>query len=132
MTTGERIQQARKQAKLTQKELGEKLGVSASMIAQYENDLRMPKIETLQKIAAALNVDWQTLRDHPVFYFEDIIKVPATKTNWDNPDAVYTETREGKLFNAFMELNDSGKDEAIRYTVMLSEIDRYKKQSQEE
>lgn len=57
MTTGKRIQQARKKAKLSQKELGEKLGVSASMIGQYENDLRNPKTETLVKIANALNVN---------------------------------------------------------------------------
>lgn len=56
MTTGKRIQQARKAKGLSQKQLGEKLDVSASMIGQYENDLRNPKVETLLRIAAALNV----------------------------------------------------------------------------
>ena len=56
MTTGKRIQKARKEKGLTQKELGDKLGVSASMVAQYENDLRNPKIETAEKIAHVLNV----------------------------------------------------------------------------
>lgn len=56
MTTGQRIQQARKKAGLTQKELGEKLGVSVSFIAQYETDKRKPKKETLEKIAGALDV----------------------------------------------------------------------------
>lgn len=54
MTIGKTIQEKRKQAKLTQQMLGEKLGVSASMIGQYENDLRKPKYETIVKIAAAL------------------------------------------------------------------------------
>lgn len=56
MTTGKRIQQARKAKGLSQKQLGEKLDVSASMIGQYENDLRNPKVETLLRIAAALDV----------------------------------------------------------------------------
>lgn len=56
MTTGQRIQQARKKAGLSQKQLGEKLGLSASMIGQWENDLRNPKRETLERIADALNV----------------------------------------------------------------------------
>ena len=56
MTTGQRIQKARKAAGLSQKELGLKLEVSGSMIGQYENDLRKPKLETLQKIASALEV----------------------------------------------------------------------------
>lgn len=56
MTTGQRIQQARKKAGLSQKQLGEKLGLSASMIGQWENDLRNPKRETLVKIAHALEI----------------------------------------------------------------------------
>ncbi|WP_443662596.1 helix-turn-helix domain-containing protein [Dysosmobacter sp.] len=55
MTVGERIRNARKKAGLTQAQLGEKLGVSGSMIGQYEKDLRKPKIETMDKIATALN-----------------------------------------------------------------------------
>lgn len=61
MTTGKRIQQARKQAGLSQRELGEKLGVSGSMIGQYENDLRNPKPKTIFKIATALGVMPYTL-----------------------------------------------------------------------
>ena len=54
MEIGERIKLSRKKAGLTQKELGELLNVSAAMIAQYENNLRNPKFETLDKIANAL------------------------------------------------------------------------------
>ena len=66
MTTGQRIQQARKKAGLSQKQLGEKLGLSASMIGQWENDLRNPKIETLFRIADALNVDIGDLYDFSI------------------------------------------------------------------
>lgn len=56
MTTGERIKEARKQAGLTQKELGDRLGLSYQAIAQWENDLRKPKRETLLKIADAIGI----------------------------------------------------------------------------
>lgn len=56
MTTGERIKAARLRAGLTQQELADKIGISYQGIGQWERDARNPKIETLSKIAAALNV----------------------------------------------------------------------------
>lgn len=56
MTTGERIKLARKEAGLTQKELGKRLGITYQTVAQWENDLRNPKYDTLKRIADALNI----------------------------------------------------------------------------
>ena len=56
MKIGENIRHARQKAGLTQKELGEKLGISQAAVGQFESDKANPKIETLQKIAAALNI----------------------------------------------------------------------------
>ena len=61
MTLGETIRSARKKAGLTQAELGEMLGVSGSMIGQWENNLRKPKHETLKKVALALGVSISNL-----------------------------------------------------------------------
>lgn len=58
MTTGERIRIAREAVPMTQKELSKALGVSESYISQYERNIRNPKQETLQKIAAALECDY--------------------------------------------------------------------------
>lgn len=69
MTIGERIQMVRKAAGFSQKELGERLGVSGSMIGQYENNLRKPKRETLEKIATALNVSWEDLAGEKAFEY---------------------------------------------------------------
>lgn len=63
MTTGERIKSARKRAGLTQKELGQKLGISASMIGQYETNIRTPKHGTILKLARALKIFPQELYD---------------------------------------------------------------------
>lgn len=56
MKIGESIRHARQKAGLTQKELGEKLGISQAAVGQFESDKANPKIETLLKIATALNI----------------------------------------------------------------------------
>ncbi len=56
MTTGENIKRIRKEKGLTQKKLGELCGISESNIRKYENGKQNPKIETIEKIANALNV----------------------------------------------------------------------------
>lgn len=57
MNIGQNIRIYRKKAGLSQKELGEKLGVSQQHIAQYENGKRTPKLETIIKIASALDCE---------------------------------------------------------------------------
>lgn len=61
MTVGERIREYRKQAGLTQKELGDRLGVSNVHIGQYERGLRNPKLPQLKKIADALDIPFDLL-----------------------------------------------------------------------
>lgn len=56
MTIGENIKFFRKQKGLTQKELGEKIGMSANSIQRYELEHRDPQNKTLDKIAEALGV----------------------------------------------------------------------------
>lgn len=49
MEYGKRIKDARNKSGLTQKQLGERLGVSESAVAQYESGQRVPKVDTLQR-----------------------------------------------------------------------------------
>ena len=56
MTIGERIKSAREESGMTQAELGKKVGVSGVAIMRYEKNQRQPRFETLQRIAAALEV----------------------------------------------------------------------------
>lgn len=60
---GERIKEARRQAGLTQKKLGELCGIAEPTIRRYELGKLNPKIETLQKIADALDVPVNELYD---------------------------------------------------------------------
>lgn len=61
MTLGERIRQARKKKGMTQKQLGEVSSTSETTVKQYERGVRQPRLDQLQRIAAALEV--------PVLYF---------------------------------------------------------------
>jgi len=47
----------RKQAKLGQKELGEKLGLTRNMISMFESGKAMPMLDTMVDIARILSVD---------------------------------------------------------------------------
>lgn len=69
MTIGEQIRKYRTEANLSQKELGEKLGVTQQQIAQYESGKRIPKIDTINNIAGALGIGIRRL--YPAFTYEE-------------------------------------------------------------
>lgn len=48
---GERLKKLRKEKKITQEELGNKINVTKVSISGYENGIRNPDTDTLQKIA---------------------------------------------------------------------------------
>ena len=56
MTIGECLKDIRLKKRLTQKELGELLGVGVQTISSYESGRRRPKMETLVRFAEALGV----------------------------------------------------------------------------
>ena len=56
MNIGETIKKYRKEKGLTQKELGEKCGIAESTLRQYELGIRKPKMNTIGKIANALEI----------------------------------------------------------------------------
>lgn len=57
MNLGENIRSVRKQKKLTQEQLADKIGVKRSVVSKYENDCVKISVETLDKIAMALGVE---------------------------------------------------------------------------
>lgn len=60
-SVSEAIKKARKSKGLTQKDLGNLLGVSEVMIGQYERGVRNPKIEMLSRISTALDIPFSSL-----------------------------------------------------------------------
>ena len=53
---GNRIRELRKKKKMSQKELGEKIGVQHNTISSYENATNAPEQNSLFKIAQALDI----------------------------------------------------------------------------
>lgn len=56
MTVGQNIRAIRKERGLTQKQLGDLCGIQEANIRKYELDKANPKIETIERIARALDV----------------------------------------------------------------------------
>lgn len=63
MPTGLKIKEIRTKKGLTQKQLSEKCNMYESQIRKYENGQANPKMETLQKIATALECNISDLLD---------------------------------------------------------------------
>lgn len=53
---GERLKDLRKANNWTQQQLANKIGLSKTVISKYENNIQMPTIDTLVKLAALFNV----------------------------------------------------------------------------
>lgn len=136
MDIGERLKEARKKSGLTQKQLAERLNVTYVNIAQWENGRRNPKIETLRRIAAALNMS-----------LPELIDSPPARTSTPESRAAFEEKAslepgaldkmsarrdwpidQQRLVNAFDKLNDKGREKAIERTEELAEHPRYRKE----
>jgi transcriptional regulator with XRE-family HTH domain len=120
MTVGDRIKAARKQAKLTQQEVADKIGIKAQTFQKYERGERNPKIETIQKIADALEIDASDLYDAvPDRKGLELVAPPP------DPDP-----REAELLGNFHQLNEAGQDQLLTQSRYLLTDDRYKKEAQ--
>jgi transcriptional regulator with XRE-family HTH domain len=77
MQIGARIKQARKHRGLTQRELGVLVGFDEKTadvrIAQYESEVRTPKADLRDKLAAALNINPRYLYNNDGYAAEDIM-----------------------------------------------------------
>lgn len=70
MSFGRKIKQIRESKGLSQRELGERLGVTQQTIAQYEKINEPPKAGTIKKIADALEVDTSKLLEYKTTVYD--------------------------------------------------------------
>lgn len=123
---GDKIKELRLQNGLTQKSLGEKCGIAEPTIRKYELGKLNPKVETVKKIADALNV--------PISEIMDWSKFDEQYPNLANEvkliESVENEYGEGsgELLDLFSKLNSKGKEKAIDSLSDLTMIDIYKKE----
>ena len=96
MTTGQYIKRARQKAGMTQAQLAEKLGIPYQSIGQWERDVRNPKLDTLKRIADALNISIQELAGIPKWVDE--------KNIWELPDISTQEKRTSDEVQEWLDL----------------------------
>ena len=122
MTIGENIRQARKKAGLTQRQLAEKSGVATITLQQYERGVREPKLDTIAKIARAMNL-----------FASDLV----SGDQWQNVDMTFTDTTERygqetpqyyRMVEAFSTLNHTGAEKAAVAVEDLSKVPEYRRE----
>ncbi len=57
MSIGENIRQLRKRYNISQNELGEIAGVTGKAVSTWENDVKMPRMKAIQRIADYFEID---------------------------------------------------------------------------
>ena len=73
MKFGEKVKKLRKEKKLTQSELGAKIGVSGRSVAAYEEGASYPRYQkTYAALAAVLGVDENYLRTEDEVFMEEV------------------------------------------------------------
>lgn len=146
---GEQIKKIRIERGLTQAQLGDLCipKMKDSAIRRYESGKVVPKTNTLQRIAKALNVSVADL-DPDTYFFDltdkqrNIIELFAGtggfKSLYDGPIDITKEQIEetkkrailslkDKYLAYFNDLNDTGKEKAIEQVELLTKIPEYKK-----
>ena len=99
---------------MTMKQLSIKSGINLSNIKKYETDNRNPKLEQLEKIAAALDVSVFEFLDIEVKSISDIISLVnkmnnATEIEWDIDNEKVSISFKNE------DINNSLKDYALDY-----------------
>jgi len=110
MNTGDKIRSIRTKKNISQTQLAEKLGTSQAAITAIENNKRIPKFDTLSRIAAALDVSVVDL-------------LPSFITN-----GVIVPTQEERaLLAAVSDLNDTGIKKVCEFAEDISTNPKYRK-----
>lgn len=121
MNFGEIMKKLREEKKISQRVLGEKLGVTQQTIAQYEKAVKPPKYETIEKIANALEVSPSVLQTQ-----HSVVELFAGITK-EFDQTLYENIEKQRLLTHYENLNKTGKKEAIKRVEELAEIPKYQK-----
>lgn len=125
MGIGRRIKEAREKLGLTQKELGDILGVTGSAVTNYENEVSHPKEPVLYKMFEALHVDANYLFQDAM---PEIEKSPAPA----DAETGDLDKQEHTLIHNYRRLNEEGQEKLLEYSEDLVFSGRYTKNHQSE
>lgn len=122
--TGDIIRKYRTEKGLTQKRLGELCGIADSAIRRYEAGNANPKIETLQKIADALEIPVTCLSSKILISNEEL-ELELSKYGLEN---LVPESKEERIvLENCKKLNETGKKEAAKRVEELTHLEKYTK-----
>ena len=106
MNIGERIKKLRTEKGITQSKLANKMNISQATVVSFESENANPTIETLKKIAAALDITMYDIFDLKIDNMSD---------------------QDIECLKTFQKLNKKGKDKAIDFINILYKLDDYNK-----
>lgn len=122
-TTGESIRNARKAQNLTQAQLAQAAGIAVNSVRLYEAGKLSPKIETLKKIAAALNVSVIDLAD-----FDTATEILADDINQISMRYGQETPQYYRMVEAFSTLNHTGAEKAAVAVEDLAKVPEYRRE----
>lgn len=129
MAVGDNIKYYRKLRGLTQEELAKACGLKEITIRQYEAGKRQPRIEQLAIIAGVLKIGWDDIM-RPHLLFEKV----SPKILGETLEELEQEQNDLDFLNKMDELqrllNNTGKQKAIEQVEILTEIPRYRKDTE--
>lgn len=111
-TVGDNIKQLRKRAGLTQIDLSKKTGLSIGSIQGYEQGKYKPKIESIQKIADALDLSFYDIVGENSSYGPPKFLTTLAQRS---PYGVIESADEKELLTKYNRLNEKGKDKIQEY-----------------
>ena len=122
--TGDMIRKCRTEKGLTQKKLGELCGIADSNIRKYESGNQNPKIETLQKIADALDIPVNRLLAGKIINGDEL----KEKLSEYGLTHLVPDTEEERIvLENCKRLNETGKKEAAKRVEELTHLEKYTK-----
>lgn len=119
---GARVKTLRKEKKITQKQLAEKMQVSQTAIALWESGQRGISLETLEKIAECMDLSSEDL----LFGTPNSGISRNSSGNFDFLDRLTA--YQTALLNVLDRLNDAGLEKVQAYAEDLSENPKYRKE----
>lgn len=133
---GERIKHARQIKGMSQETLARAIGSTKSTISKYELGHREPSLDTIQRIADALRIEFfdlvvptgdQASVDGLLTEVEDA-KKRGLRVVWKNDNLYLTApSKEQKILLAFDKLNHTGQRIAIERVEELTKIPEYQR-----
>ena len=133
MTVGQRIKEARKIAKLTQRELAEKAGTATGTIQQYELGKRQPRLQQLRQIAQVLDADvvylisGQTSAEVEQGILAQAEAEAKYYVKGRFAEAETWKSRKDEIGEDLAKLNDDGQIEAVKRVKELTRLDEYRR-----